>query len=102
MKTSYDYESAFADNIRKFIEFKASMGVASNSRSWHLYDFDLWCVANGATEFDKDTVEGWVLWRKSKTSPQHSAKPSQNSLAATPVPSVPSLTTAVAQQEHMK
>ena len=71
MKTSYDYESAFADDIRKFIEFKASMGVASNSRSWHLYDFDLWCVANGATEFDKDTVEGWVLWRKSKTSPQH-------------------------------
>jgi hypothetical protein len=31
MKTSYDYESAFRDGHQKFIEFKASMGVASNS-----------------------------------------------------------------------
>ena len=68
---AYDYESAFADDIRGFLAFKEDMGIASNSRSWHLRDFDRWCVASGSTEFDRGTVEGWVLWRKSKTSPRH-------------------------------
>lgn len=64
----YPYSSAFADSICGFITFKASVGISGNSRNWHLYDFDRWCVANNATTFDQETVEGWVLWRKAKVS----------------------------------
>ena len=53
----YDYRSAFADDIRNFIAFKADVGIASDSRNWHLRDFDRWCVRNGAERFDQGTVE---------------------------------------------
>lgn len=68
---AYDYKSVFADDIRAFLAFKADMGIAAKSRDWHLYDFDRWCVANGAADFDRETVEGWVMWRREKTSPEH-------------------------------
>ena len=64
----YDYRSAFADDIRNFIAFKADVGIASDSRNWHLRDFDRWCVRNGA---EQGTVEGWVLARKRATSADH-------------------------------
>ena len=67
----YDYRSAFADDIRNFIAFKADVGIASDSRNWHLRDFDRWCVRNGAERFDQGTVEGWVLARKRATSADH-------------------------------
>ncbi len=67
----YSYSSVFASDIEAFVEFKASVGIESTSRSWTLYDFDRWCVAHGATEFDRKTVEGWVKERRSKTSPDH-------------------------------
>lgn len=70
---AYEYSSAFAREIEGFIAFKASMGTSSGSRNWHLYDFDRWCVAVGAGEFSKSTVEGWVLQRREKTSPDHAS-----------------------------
>lgn len=68
---SYDFTSAFAADIEAFISFKADMGVSSDSRNWHLHDFDRWCAVNGAEGFDCQTVEGWVKWRMGRTSPDH-------------------------------
>jgi integrase len=68
---AYPYSGAFASDIEAFIAFKASVGIYSDSRAWTLYDFDRWCVASGAAEFDRATVEGWVKQRKGKTSPDH-------------------------------
>jgi integrase len=67
----YNYSSAIASNIKAFIEFKASVGIASNSRNWTLFDFDRWCIANNTESLDKNAVEGWVTERKSKTSSDH-------------------------------
>ncbi|MGN0072768.1 MAG: tyrosine-type recombinase/integrase [Coriobacteriales bacterium] len=67
----YEYKSAFAADIKAYLAFKAEMGVSSPSRDWFLFDFDRWCVAAGATSFDRETVEGWVVWRRERTSPDH-------------------------------
>lgn len=66
--SEYAYASAFAPAIEEFLAFKAGVGVTGNSMRWHLFDFDRWCVKNNREAFDRDTVEGWVLWRKAKTS----------------------------------
>ena len=70
---AYECSSAFAREIEGFIAFKASVGMSSDSRNWHLHDFDRWRVAVGAGEFDKGTVEGWVLQRRAATSPDHAS-----------------------------
>lgn len=67
----YQYTSKFAADMDAFIDFKASVGIASNSRNWTLYDFDRYCVEHGLTQFNRQTVEGWVINRKAMTSPNH-------------------------------
>ena len=63
--------SAFAAEIEAYVDFKASVGVAGKSLRWHLGDFDRWCAERGRRDFDRDTVEGWVAWRRERTSPDH-------------------------------
>ena len=45
---AYDYSSAFAADIEAFLAFKRGVGIESGFRNWTLYDFDRWCVDNGA------------------------------------------------------
>ena len=62
--SAYEYAGPFADDIRAFLEFKASVGIYAESRDWTLSKFDKWCAENGATDFDKETVEAWARqWR---------------------------------------
>lgn len=67
------YTSAFAERIVAYIDFKASMGLEGLTRNYVLYDFDKWCVANGAREFDAATVEAWVDDKKGRMSPDYGA-----------------------------
>jgi integrase len=60
------YESAFAEDIVAFLEFKETMGFSSNSREWNLWKFDGYCAERKLTEFDKKTVEGWVECQKKR------------------------------------
>jgi integrase len=66
-----DYESSFADDIVAYLAFKKNMGVESNSREWHLWKFDSYCAERDLTEFNKETVEGWVLFRREGCSQNH-------------------------------
>lgn len=68
---AYDYSSAFAADIEAFLAFKRGVGIESGSRNWTLYDFDRWCVDNGAAEFDRACVESYVKQRRARTSPDH-------------------------------
>ncbi len=68
---SYPYSSAFAGDITAFIEFKASVGIASASRNWTLYDFDRHCAGRGLTSFGRETVEGWVKAREAAVPSGH-------------------------------
>ena len=65
----YEYTSALAPDIRAFVAFKTSVGVAGNSMRWHLHDFDRWCAKRGFSSLTKDAVEGYVLDRISRTDP---------------------------------
>lgn len=69
----YDYRSAFADDIRAFLDFKASVGIYADTRNWTLWKFDQWCAERGATAFDKETVEAWALeWSARLSDTNHS------------------------------
>ena len=70
---TYDYSSAFAADIEAFLAFKRGVGIESGFRNWTLYDFDRWCVDNGAAEFDRACVESYVKQRRARTSPDHLA-----------------------------
>jgi len=67
----YPYSSAFAGDITAFIEFKASVGIASASRNRTLYGFDRHCAGRGLTSFGRETVEGWVKARKAAVPSGH-------------------------------
>ena len=70
---AYDYSSAFAADIEAFLAFKRGVGIESGFRNWTLYDFDRWCVDNGAAEFDRACVESYVKQSRARTSPDHLA-----------------------------
>jgi len=57
----YEYTSAFAREIELFLAYKESLGFYGRSRRWYLLDFDRHCAANGLADFDRETVEGWVI-----------------------------------------
>ena len=65
------FSGPFAAQIEGFLSFKESVGIKSGSRDSTLRDFDRWCSETGATEFDRGTVEGWVLDMKGRRSPDH-------------------------------
>jgi integrase len=60
MTTSHGFVSAFAPQLEQYLAFKQAMGCYGASRIWYLRRFDTYCVRQGRTVFDRDTVEGWV------------------------------------------
>jgi site-specific recombinase XerD len=60
-REEYALGSTFSDDIVSFLEFKEGIGISCQSRDWYLRDFDAYCINCGATEFDRETVEGWVM-----------------------------------------
>ena len=62
-KTSHGFVSAFAPQLEQYLTFKQAMGCYGTSRVWYLRQFDTYSACHGATVFDRDTVEGWVLER---------------------------------------
>ena len=65
MKT-HAYESVFSEDIVAFLKFKETMGISGNSREWNLWKFDVYCAERMLTEFNKETVEGWVDQQKKR------------------------------------
>jgi integrase len=64
--SGHEYTSVFAVDITAFLAFKESVGIVCNSRAWNLWDFDRYCAERRLTDFDRDTVEGWVKYRIDK------------------------------------
>lgn len=64
----HPYSSALAPDIRKFLDFKAGVGVGGASMAWRLWDLDRWLAANGSAELDRDAAEGYVRQYLERTS----------------------------------
>ena len=67
MKTWDGFVSAFAPDLDAYLAFKQAMGCYGTSRIWYLRRFDAYCAHHGATVFDRDTVEGWVLEQRDRS-----------------------------------
>ena len=59
------FSSVFAPDLDRFLAFKESMGFHGRSRVWYLRNFDRYCTEHGLQNFDRLTVEGWVLSKQS-------------------------------------
>lgn len=55
------FTSVFAPDLQRFLAFKESMGIGNSSRDWYLTSFDRYCTNHGFQNFDRSTVEGWVM-----------------------------------------
>lgn len=55
------FTSVFAADLEGFLAFKESMGFHGNGRAWYLRNFDRYCTDHELGDFDRATVEGWVL-----------------------------------------
>ncbi|MCD8316907.1 MAG: tyrosine-type recombinase/integrase [Eggerthellaceae bacterium] len=64
----YSYKSVFAKEIYEYLDYKKSLRFFSHKRNWTLHDFDQYCLDNSVTEFDRDSVEGYVMATKKKCS----------------------------------
>jgi integrase len=61
------FTSVFAPQLDAYLAFKEQMGFYGASRIWYLKQFDAYCIAHGRTVFDRDTVEGWVSERLTRS-----------------------------------
>ncbi|NCD20350.1 MAG: integrase [Actinobacteria bacterium] len=61
MTTPHGFISVFAPELEAYLTFKTAMGCYGTSRIWYLRQFDAYCARHGATTFDRDTIEGWVV-----------------------------------------
>ncbi len=59
------FTSVFGPDLERFLAFKESMGFHCDSRLWYLKSFDRYCTDRGLKDFDRLTVEGWVLSQQS-------------------------------------
>lgn len=55
------FSSVFASALNAFLAFKKSMGIGCSSRDWYLTSFDRYCTNHGLQDFDRSTVESWVM-----------------------------------------
>ena len=53
-----EFTSVFAEEPRRYLAFKPSMGCFGISRIWYLRSFDAYCTKHGVTLFDRQAVEG--------------------------------------------
>lgn len=67
MSRQHGFTSAFAPQLEAYLAFKDSMGFYGASRIWYLKKFDTYCVEHDRTTFDRDTVEGWVVDRLTRS-----------------------------------
>lgn len=61
----YEFTSAFAQELKRYLAFKQSMGCYGNSRIWYLHSFDAYCAEHDVTTFNQQAIEGWVIVKKS-------------------------------------
>lgn len=61
------FTSVFAPQLESYVAFKKQMGCHGDSRVWYLKQFDAYCTAHERTVFDRDTVEGWVSERLTRS-----------------------------------
>ncbi|MBG6192467.1 integrase [Arthrobacter sp. CAN_A212] len=61
----YEFTSVFAQELRRYLAFKQSMGCYGASRIWYLRSFDTYCTEHSVTAFDRQAIEGWVIFKKS-------------------------------------
>jgi integrase len=63
----YIFKSAFAQKIEEYLSFKESIGFeVGGSRRWYLCDFDRYCKEGELNEFNRKTVEGWIIALESR------------------------------------
>ena len=67
MTTGHGFTSTFAAQLEAYLEFKESMGFYGDSRIWYLKKFDAYCAEHERSVFDRDTVEGWVANRLTRS-----------------------------------
>lgn len=67
MSTGHGFTSVFAPQLEDYLAFKEAMGFHGTSRVWYLKKFDAYCAEHDRTTFDKDTVEGWVSDRLTRS-----------------------------------
>jgi integrase len=67
MSTDHGFTSVFAPQLEEYLAFKEAMGFYGTSRVWYLRKFDAYCVEHDRAVFDKDTVEGWVTDRLTRS-----------------------------------
>lgn len=60
-----EFTSVFAEDLKRYLAFKQGMGCYGAARGWYLSSFDAYCTKHGVISFDRQTVEGWVVFRKS-------------------------------------
>lgn len=63
--STHEFTSVFAQELRLYLAFKQSMGCYGNSRIWYLRSFDAYCTEHGVVSFDRQAIEGWVVFMKS-------------------------------------
>lgn len=68
MNGSHGFVSVFGPRLEAYLTFKQAMGCYGTSRIWYLRRFDAYCARHGASVFDRDTVEGWVLEQLARSS----------------------------------
>jgi integrase len=61
------FTSALAPQLDAYLVFKEKMGFYGDSRIWYLKQFDAYCTAHERAIFDRDTVEGWVSERLTRS-----------------------------------
>ncbi|MEC5180902.1 tyrosine-type recombinase/integrase [Arthrobacter sp. CG_A4] len=69
--SGHGFTSAFAYDLDRYLAFKESMGFHGQSRIWYLRDFDKYCSDRGLECFDRHTVEGWVIAKRSHQTIPH-------------------------------
>lgn len=70
--SGHEFTSVFAPELTRYLAFKQSMGSNGKSRIWYLRNFDTYCTEHEARAFDRQTIEGWVIFKRSsqpRTSP---------------------------------
>lgn len=62
---TYEFTGVFAQELAGYVVFKRCMGCYGETRIWYLRSFDTYCTEHGVTAFDRQAVEGWVIFKKS-------------------------------------
>ena len=65
---AHGFTSALAPELDASLAFTEKRGCCGNSRIWYLKQFDAYRAAHERAAFDRDTVEGWITERLTRSS----------------------------------